>query len=79
MIVLRDEAGKLPQPTELHGIRLAVSVFGNDTFADIFIRCIRIIVLVFIQKENDIRVLFNGAGIAQVRKTRPFFALIGSA
>ena len=49
----------------------AVSLFGNVHLALARLLGLRIVHLVAVEEEHDIRVLLDGTGLTQVRKLRP--------
>ena len=53
----------------------AVPVFGNDDFRDVLFFGVGVIIVVAVDEHDRIRVLLDGAGLAEVRKHR---ALVGS-
>lgn len=62
------EGGKFVQKGEFNGAGRAVTLLADDDFGRAFVGVVfRLVVdLVTIDEGDDVRVLFNGAGLAQV-------------
>ena len=70
----------LTDPLQLHRVGGAVSVFGNNNFRYVLLLRFVIIIIVTINKHDDIRVLLDRTGFAQIGQHRPLIrALFGRA
>src|SRR6476620_9188021 len=70
------ELGKLAAEDELDPVDRAVAVLGDDELRDArFLGLLRVVVLVAVDEHDEVRVLLDGAGLAQVGEDR---ALVGA-
>ena len=63
------EAGKarvLPQPGQLHRAQRAVALFGHNHLGDVLVLGVGIVIFLSMQEHDDVGVLLDSAGIAQV-------------
>src|SRR5690606_636179 len=64
------EAGVLPQEAQTHGANWPVTLLANDDFGDTLVRSVFVIHFVTVDEGDDIGVLLDGAGFAQVGHDR---------
>ena len=68
------------QPLKLHSAGLAVAVFGDDTFRQVGVGGVLVVVALPVEEHNDVGVLLDGARLTQVGEHGPLVAaaLIGT-
>src|SRR5690606_20675278 len=61
------EAGVLAEELQLHGAGRAVTLLADDDLGQALVRRVLVVVLVAVDEHDDVGVLLDGAGFAQVR------------
>ena len=72
VVLLLDgrEGCVLRQPHELERAGLAVAVFEDDCLGEVRILALLVIIPVAVEREHDVRVLLDGAGLTEVGQHR---------
>src|SRR6185312_16737461 len=68
----RFESGVLTEEVQHHGVGWAVTLLANDDLGLALVRAVFVVVLVAVDEHDDVRILLDGAGFAQVRHHGPF-------
>ena len=64
------ELGVSWEPCQLYGSDRAVSLLGDDDFSHVLFLGVVIVVVIAVQKHDDVRILLDRPGLTQVGKHR---------